>query len=47
MSLFYYNRDDGRWKQVWVEDDAPMPGGVREKHVVAIYADGGVRFAGE
>lgn len=41
-SLFYYQRARQDWKQVWVD-----PGGVKEKHLVARYADGSVRFQGE
>jgi hypothetical protein len=41
-SLFYYHRVRQDWKQVWVD-----PGGVKEKHLVARYPDGSVRFQGE
>jgi hypothetical protein len=41
-SLFYYQRVRQDWRQVWVD-----AGGVKEKHIVARYPDGGVRFQGE
>jgi len=41
-SLFYYLRGRREWKQVWVE-----PGGVKEKHLVARFPDGSVRFQGD
>jgi hypothetical protein len=46
-SLFYIEPGTGRWKQVWVTDDARMVGGTKEKHLIARLADGGVRFQGE
>ena len=41
-SLFYYLRGRREWKQVWVQ-----PGGVKEKHLIATFGDGGVRFQGD
>jgi hypothetical protein len=46
-SLFYVEPGTGRWKQVWVTDDARMVGGTKEKHLVARVPGGGVRFQGE
>lgn len=46
-SLFYYSASDRRWKQVWVTDQALRPGGLKEKHLIARFTDGGVRFQGE
>ena len=46
-SLFYYVVNEKQWKQVWVTDLALHPGGLKEKHLVARFADGGVRFQGE
>lgn len=46
-SLFYYAASEKLWKQVWVTDQALRPGGLKEKHLVARFADGGVRFQGE
>ncbi|MGZ5184747.1 MAG: hypothetical protein ACXWIG_00555 [Caldimonas sp.] len=46
-SLFYYAAGERQWKQVWVTDRALVPGGLKEKHLVARFADGGVRFQGE
>lgn len=46
-SLFYYSASDKQWKQVWVTDLALHPGGLKEKHLIARFADGGVRFQGE
>ena len=46
-SLFYVEPGTGRWKQVWVTDDARRVGGTKEKHLVARLPDGGVRFQGE
>jgi hypothetical protein len=46
-SLFYYSASDKLWKQVWVTDQALHPGGLKEKHLIARFADGGVRFQGE
>jgi hypothetical protein len=41
-SLFYYQRARQDWKQIWVD-----PAGVKEKHLVARYPNGAVRFQGE
>ena len=46
-SLFYVSPDNGLWRQVWVTNTALAPGGVKEKHLIARYPDGGVRFQGE
>ena len=46
-SLFYYSASEALWKQVWVTGRALEPGGLKEKHLVARFADGGVRFQGE
>ena len=46
-SLFYYVVNEKQWKQVWVTDLALHPGGLKEKRLVARFADGGVRFQGE
>jgi hypothetical protein len=46
-SLFYYAASERLWKQVWVTDQALRPGGLKEKHLIARFADGGVRFQGE
>ncbi|MEP6739775.1 MAG: hypothetical protein ABJA61_05320 [Caldimonas sp.] len=47
QGLFYYDVQAKLWKQVWLTDDALRPGGQKEKHLVARYPDGGVRFEGE
>lgn len=44
---FYWSASDRQWKQVWVTDLALLPGGLKEKHLIARFADGGVRFQGE
>lgn len=46
-SLFYYATDQRRWKQVWVTPDAMLPGGFKEKRLIARLPGGGVRFQGE
>jgi hypothetical protein len=46
-SLFYVEPGTGRWKQVWITDDARRVGGTKEKHLVARLPDGGIRFQGE
>lgn len=46
-SLFYYATDQRRWKQVWVTPAAMLPGGYKEKRLVARLPGGGVRFQGE
>jgi hypothetical protein len=45
-SLFYYSPPDGRWKQVWVTDDATALGGLKEKRAIPIEGRG-MRFQGE
>jgi len=47
QSLFYVEPNQRQWKQVWVTEAAQRPGGVKEKHLIARFADGGVRFQGE
>jgi hypothetical protein len=47
LSLFYVAPGSGRWKQVWVTDQARMTGGTKEKSALIWYPDGGVRFQGE
>lgn len=47
QSLFYYVVSEKQWKQVWVTDRALHPGGLKEKRLVARFADGGLRFQGE
>ena len=42
-SWFYYYRPEKRWKQVWVTD----AGAIKEKALIEVRPDGGVRFAGE
>jgi hypothetical protein len=46
-SLFYYHPAERIWKQVWVTEQSFVPGGLKEKHLVARLQGGGVRFAGE
>lgn len=45
-SLFYFS-DAGKWKQVWVTEFANLPGGVKEKTMVDIEPEYGVRFQGK
>ncbi len=45
-SLFYYIPAEKTWKQVWITDNALMPGGVKEKTLIERFPDGGVRFQG-
>jgi hypothetical protein len=47
QSLFYVEPTLRQWKQVWVTEAAQLPGGVKEKHLIASLRDGGVRFQGE
>lgn len=47
ISLFYYIPLEKTWKQVWVTEHALYPGGLKEKRLVAIFPDRGVRFQGE
>jgi hypothetical protein len=47
LSIFYYAPLARAWKQVWVTDLALRPGGLKEKRLIARFADGGVRFQGE
>lgn len=45
-SLFYYVPAQRTWKQVWVTPSALVPGGLKEKHMIA-HGTGRVRFQGE
>lgn len=45
QSLFYYTPSDGAWKQVWVTEQATVPGGVKEKAQVD-GPEGSLRFQG-
>ena len=42
-SLFYLDETARTWKQVWITDG----GGLKEKHLIAVFDGGGVRFQGE
>lgn len=46
-SLFFVQPTTRRWKQVWVTDRATVPGGLKEKLLVARLPGGGTRFQGE
>lgn len=46
-SLFYYVPAAHQWRQVWVTPHALVPGGMKEKHQIALFPDGGIRFQGE
>ena len=46
-SLFYYQSATQRWKQVWITEQATLPGGLKEKELIERFKDGGVRFQGE
>jgi hypothetical protein len=46
QSLFYYLPATQQWKQVWVTENAPRPGGIKEKSLVTEFEDGGIRFQG-
>ena len=45
-SLFYHQPATQRWKQVWVTARPMAPGGVKEKELIEIMGDGGLRFQG-
>jgi hypothetical protein len=45
-SLFFYNHVSDTWKQVWVTQNATSPGGLKEKTLLPILADGSLRFQG-
>ena len=45
-SLFYHDPAAGTWTQVWITGRSTMPGGLKVKHLVHTFADGGVRFQG-
>lgn len=47
MSLFYYNAVTDTWRQIWVTENALRRGGLKEKQLIAVMEDGGVRFQGE
>lgn len=44
-SLFYYLSAEDEWRQVWVTENATIPGGVKEKRQVEA-PEGSVRFQG-
>jgi hypothetical protein len=46
-SLFFVQPGTRRWKQVWVTEQATVPGGTKEKQLVARLPGGGTRFQGE
>ncbi len=46
QSLFYYDPFFEQWTQVWVTDEATRRGGLKIKHLVAVYPDKGTRFEG-
>jgi hypothetical protein len=45
QSLFYYLPSEDEWRQVWVTENAAVPGGVKEKRQVQA-PEGSVRFQG-
>ena len=45
-SLFYFDPFSKEWTQVWVTDQATVRGGLKIKHLIATYKDGGTRFQG-
>jgi len=45
-SLFYYQKMIDKWSQVWVTENAMIPGGVKEKYLTLRLDDGGLRFQG-
>jgi hypothetical protein len=45
-SLFTFDARSGLWDQVWVTQDTSRPGGLKNKHEIATYPDGGIRFQG-
>jgi hypothetical protein len=47
QSLFHHEPGSARWVQVWVTDRATLPGGAKEKTLVARLKDGALRFEGE
>jgi hypothetical protein len=47
LSLFWYDRNADRWKQVWVTEQALLPGGAKEKtEVRELTSPTQVRFQG-
>ena len=45
-SFFYFVPASHRWKQIWTTPHAAMLGGLKEKELIAVYPDRGVRFQG-
>src|SRR5262245_24296559 len=45
-SLFYYQPATGKWKQVWITDNANARGGVKEKELIERLPGGALRFQG-
>ena len=45
-SLFTFDARSQLWDQVWVTQDTSRPGGLKNKHMIGAYGDGGVRFQG-
>jgi hypothetical protein len=45
-SLFYFVPTTHRWKQVWTTPHATSLGGLKEKEMIALYPDHGIRFQG-
>jgi hypothetical protein len=45
-SLFAFNAGTTLWDQVWVTSDTSRPGGLKNKHEVATWPDGAIRFQG-
>jgi hypothetical protein len=47
LSLFWYDRNADRWKQVWVTEQALLPGGAKEKtEVRELTTPAQIRFQG-
>jgi hypothetical protein len=47
QGVFWYDPSTRTLRQVWLTDQALRPGGQKDKHLVARFADGGTRFQGE
>ncbi len=45
-SLFVFSALTGLWDQTWVAQNTARPGGYKNKHELASYPDGGIRFQG-
>ncbi len=45
-SLFAFDARNGSWDQVWVTQDTSRPGGLKSKHLIAVFSSGAVRFQG-